>query len=147
MFALKRAMYGKLFFFSRRPLGESNLRFKWSMDRNIRRILNDGEPKVPWTATDITRAFEDDATLDKYGFNLRRTERFYIETVQNENHAFTLFASRETMKLIEQHIPDNRRYLMDGTFNVTPTGCYSQLFIIYIEFRNDVSFHAAFCNI
>lgn len=109
------------------------------MERNLRRILNGDVPKMPTSTNDISRAFEDAATMDQYGFNLRKTERFYIDTVQNDNHSFTLFASYEIIRMIEKYIPGDRHYLMDGTFDVTPIGPFSQLLIIYIEHQNDVS--------
>lgn len=44
--------------------------------------------------------------------------------------------------MIKQHIPtDDRRYMMDGTFDVAPLGSYYQLLIIYIEYKNDVGFY------
>lgn len=134
-----KAFLKYIFFKLRRPLGESNLKYS-SMERNLRRLLNNDMPEMPTSAAEISRAFENAATMDRFGFNLRSTERFYIDTIQKDPHySFTLFASIEIIKMIEQHIPQNRRYLMDGTFDVTPVGCFSQLLIIHIEYENDVS--------
>lgn len=118
------------------------------MERNLRRHKNKKYPKVPRSAVDIIRSFEDSAVIQEFGFNLRKTKRFYIDTVEiDEKSSFTLFASHEIFDLVKKHIlPNDRRYLMDGTFDVTPIGCHYQLLIIYIEYKNDVSFIITFIN-
>lgn len=109
------------------------------MKRNLGRILNPNRPKMPTTSKEISDAFQNEAIYNEYGRNERKTEPFYIGTVDKSSYSFTMFASMDVVKMIEEYIPTDRRYLMDGTFDVTPIGCYSQLLIIYIEFKNDVS--------
>lgn len=112
------------------------------MERNLRRICNEGNSNIskhPKSFDDISREFENAVIMDQNGLNLRKTERFYVNTVQKNLYSFTLFASREIIKMIEQHVPEKRRYLMDGTFSVRPAGFSEQLLIIYIEYKNDVS--------
>lgn len=111
------------------------------MKRNLGRILNPNRPKMPKTSSEIAEAFKNEAIYNEYGQNERKTEPFYIETVdKSPSYSFTLFASMQVVKMIQQFLPDNRKYLMDGTFDVTPLGSYAQLLIIYVEFKNDVSF-------
>lgn len=76
--------------------------------------------------------------MEQYGFNLRNTERFYIDTI--EKSGFTIFASREIMQMIDDAIPpENRKYMLDGTFDVAPIGSFYQLLIIAIDYKKDVS--------
>lgn len=96
---------------------------------------------MPRTSGEISDAFKNEAIYNEYGLNERKSEPFYIETVdKSPSYSFTLFASMQVVKMIQHFLPENRRYLMDGTFDVTPLGCYAQLLVIYIEFKNDVSF-------
>lgn len=107
------------------------------MKRNLRRILNADAPKFVKSAEEVAAAFENSNTMEKYGYNLRHTEVFYIATVINSSNSFSLFGSHEVIKMIEQYIPENRNYLLDGTFDVAPAGYY-QLLVIYVEYQNDV---------
>lgn len=111
------------------------------MERTLRRLKNKSYPKRPLTAGEIIELFKKDKITEEYGFNLSHTERFYIDTIDVPGeYSFSLFASKEAMKLVEEHVaPDERNYLMDATFKICPFGCYYQLLIIYIEYRNDVS--------
>lgn len=110
------------------------------MERNLRRLKNVPYPSMPKTPAEIRNAFKDPLTIVEFGYNLRDTHPFYINTVEiNSSSAFTLFASHQVISIIEQNIQD-RNFLMDGTFAVTPMGDYYQLLVIYIEYCNDVSF-------
>lgn len=129
----------------RRPLGESKLRYA-SLAKTLSRYGKKRYPKRPQTASDVIRAFQDPKVSISYGKNLRKNKDFYIDTVINEprnnvkESHFTLFASHQAIDLIQKHIPVNERhYLMDGTFDVTPLGYY-QLLVIHIRYQNEVSF-------
>lgn len=121
------------------------------MQRNLRRRLNNKSyPKRPKNARDVKKRFEDPKTVLEFGRNLRKTERFYVDTVVKTRMAkegpkdtsFTIFASFQVLDMINKHIPDSERFFMlDGTFAVTPVDAgYYQLLIIFIQFNNDVSY-------
>lgn len=74
------------------------------MERTLRRHKNKIHPKKPDTLSDVIEAYKDQSIMMNYGLNLRKTERFYITTVEEESFAFTLFASFQVMSLIENHI-------------------------------------------
>lgn len=138
-----------MFFFciscSRRPFGECKLKLK-SVEKNVARRTKKKRPQHVKTPDSIARAFENAETLNDFGLNMRKTERFYIDTIIESGKrgepdvSFTLFASLQMIDLIKKHIPpQNRRYMMDATFDITPLGSYYQLLVIYIEYSNDVS--------
>lgn len=115
------------------------------MQRNLRRILNAGNPKNPKSAESVRASFENEDVMENYGYNLRRSESFYMGTLTEKKKSspcsFSLFGSKEVINMIEEHIkPEERKYLLDGTFDTSPVGFY-QLLIIYIEYKNDVSIH------
>lgn len=129
-----------LLIYSRRPLGESRLDYK-RMARTLRRYTNPKYPAKPKNTSEIKNAFEDPTTMMDYGMNLRKTYPFYINTVETKRSAFTVFASHEMIRMVDDFIiPENRRYMVDGTFNVVPFGCgFYQLLVIAIEYKRDVS--------
>lgn len=131
--------------FYRRPLGETKLRYH-KMERNLRRYTSTKYPRIPKTVDEVINAYEDPSVAQNFGQNLRKTEQFYIDTVQIEpNSAFTVFASHQLLNLVKKHVPfDEHFILMDGTFDVAPIGYY-QLLVIYILYKNDVSFRKC-CN-
>lgn len=77
----------------------------------------------------------------EYGLNLRKTKRFYINTVVHEKVSFSLFASYDIISLTEDYIPPEKRYYsVDGTFDMTPLKSFYQLLTIHIEYEKIVSF-------
>lgn len=78
--------------------------------------------------------------MKEFGMNLRNSQPFYVDTVENLSGKFTLFASYDTMGMIDEFIPpEHRKYMIDGTFDVVPIGESYQLLIIAIEYKNGVS--------
>lgn len=112
------------------------------MERNLRRIKHDKTyPKNPINGPQVLKTFENPMNKNKFGMNLRKTDNFYVDTIETDHGEwFSLFASYPLIRLIESYIPpEDRRYLIDGTFKVRPLGNFYQLVVIYIEFKNDVS--------
>lgn len=111
------------------------------MQRNLRRLKNVPYPKTPKNVEEISDAFKKPEIMKEFGFNLRGTDRFYMDTIEiSSSSMFTIFVSHQVVAMIEDNIPPNdRHYLMDATFDVVPVGLgYYQLLIIYIQFKNDV---------
>lgn len=114
------------------------------MARNLRRYTNKRYPVKPTNTVEIKAAYDDHAIMEKFGFNLRNTHKFYVDSVETEGSAFTIFASYEMMGMVEDHIPpESRRYMIDGTFDVVPMRFFYQLLVIAIEYKNGVSIPAS----
>lgn len=123
---------------NRRVPGESKLRLE-SVERQLYRIRDKEYPPRPKTDEEIRTSLNDPQIFEEYGKALNKQNRFYVGSEVNENHAFHVFASFDTVNLIEKHIAeDQRNYLMDGTFKIAPSK-FQQLLIISIEYKNDVS--------
>lgn len=111
------------------------------MKQTLRRNKNKSYPKKPKSLEDVREMFLDPEIIQQYGYNLEKDFRFYIDTVIENDYAFTIYASHFAINFLEKNI-GSRHYLMDGTFDSLPSEYY-QLLIIAIEFRNDVSsFHS-----
>lgn len=119
------------------------------------RIRDKEYPSRPKTDEDIQTTFNNPDIFEEYGKSLNGQHQFYVGSDVNENYAFHVFASFDTIDLIEKYIvPDQRNYLMDGTFKIAPSK-FQQLLIISIEYKNDVSIffvkltlnHTTFCKV
>lgn len=121
----------------RRNLGESKLRFT-SVERELYRLRDKEYPNIPKTHEDIEKSFKDPEVFENYGKTLNKQHDFYVASLVQKKYAFHIFASFAVIGLIKNHIaPENRYYLMDGTFKIIPREL-NQLLIISIEYKNDV---------
>lgn len=120
------------------------LTFK-KVKRHLHRLRDKKYPKRPKTDEDIRDAFNDQAIKDEFGTTLDQKRSLYVDSViegeGEEKFAFHVFASHAMIKIVEEQIPPGqRKYLIDGTFRVTPEQFKKngQLLIIAIEYKNDV---------
>lgn len=122
------------------------------IERGLQMIKKGTLPTTPDSIDDINRAFDDESVFDAYGTslqvvdtdgsNLPQKNRFFDGAFENKQKQFSFccFSSKTTIKLIEKHIPaDKRHILMDATFRVVPMGKFNQLFILYIRKNKKVS--------
>lgn len=109
------------------------------MSRNLRRYANPTYPSKPTSLAMIIEAYNDPAIMQQFGYNLRKTERFYIGTIDEKEGGFTVFASKEIIRMIEDEVPpESRKYMLDGTFDVVPIRSFYQLLIIALDYKKDV---------
>lgn len=94
-------------------------------------------PKIPKTLIEIKDELNSPENAE-FGRTRDGKDLLYIDTVIEKQYSFAVFASKKVIDLVEEYInPQERNYLMDGTFRVVPAMFY-QLFIISIEYANDV---------
>lgn len=130
-----------IYFPVRRIPGESKLKLK-NIERQLYRIRDKEYPERPKTHANVQAMFENPEIMDEYGQTMNKHSRFYAGSVVKSLFAFHIWASFATINFIKNHItPDKRNYLLDGTFKIIPSTpkLFSQLLIISIEYKNDVS--------
>lgn len=111
------------------------------MQRNLRLLRSKGLPPSPLNPAEIDIAFSRTDIMDKFGYTLHNTkkEKFFHGTFSNESFSFFVFASINTIKLIQQNTqPRNLTILMDGTFKVVPISNFNQLLIIYAQYNTKI---------
>lgn len=99
-------------------------------------------PQPPKTCGEILKHFGDAKIMNHFGKTCHETPRtFYKGAYDGDAFTYCVFASDTIIEAIETYIRDikHRRYLMDATFKVCPSGVYNQLLIIYVEFLGEVS--------
>lgn len=133
-------MHVPLFYFCFLRNQNANIDFN-KKKRTIQRLKRGVLPKNPTSVAEILAAFSDKAVFDTYGKTLHQKEdfRFFVGAVETEKFSYCLFSSPKTIRLIEQHIPvDRREILMDATFRIVPVGPFKQLLILYIRYGKKV---------
>lgn len=67
---------------------------------------------------------------------MHREHGILFNTVQiQKNFSNAIFSSAKSIQLIKDNIGENDRFfLMDGTFRITPRGIFQQVLIIYAQF-------------
>lgn len=110
------------------------------MRRNLHRIKAQTLPKTPKSPADIIACFEQDNFMQTYGFTMPPdSKQFYVNTIVEANFSYTIFISQYICDQIKTFQPNQKKYLIDGTFKIVPYGSYKQLLIIHIEYDNHVS--------
>lgn len=131
-------IYFKIYYLRRKPR-ESNLKFG-KMKRELYRLRDKKYPKRPTSHSELQDSFKNPEVLNEYGRTLDDSNKLYVGSIVEENYSFHSFASLATIDLIQEHIPpEQRKYLIDGTFSIVPKMCY-QLLIIAVEYKNDVMY-------
>lgn len=109
------------------------------MAPNLCRRKRGKGPKKPKSFQELKDKFNQPEIREKYGKTRDRKDDLYIDTIVTTRYSFCVFASPKTIQVVRQNqLPYPRRFLIDGTFKISPKSFY-QLLTISIEYENDVS--------
>lgn len=117
---------------------KTNLNHK-RVKRTLLRKKNPQYPKIPKSIEEFKKEILKPEVMSKFGYSYDGDSRFYVDTVVSPDYDFIIFCSQYVIDFITEKIPpEERYYMMDGTFNSIPREYY-QLLMISVEYRNDVS--------
>lgn len=69
----------------------------------------------------------------------KNPKRFFNEIRIENNFSYCIFSSRKSVDLITEQIEEEERFfLMDGTFRITPRGVFKQVLIIHLQYKKKV---------
>lgn len=105
--------------------------------------------KAPSTAEEIRLEFQKQEIFEDLGKSRHREHDVFFNNIQIEpNFCNCLFSSSKSISLIREHIREQDRfYLMDGTFRITPRGIFQQVLIIHLQYRQKVGFYFALSRV
>lgn len=108
------------------------------MRRQLQRIRNDGMPKNPNTPQELKLMFDEDNFFSEFGKSKHIDKPFYRGTVIENDFSYAIFVSPTISEIIGKK-PNDRRYLIDGTFRTVPSCGYKQLLVVHYHFVDHVS--------
>lgn len=76
------------------------------------------------------------------GLSLHGDKRPLFNDIQiNEKFSNCIFSSHSSIELMEKYTePDDRFFIMDGTFRITPHRIFNQVLVLYVRFGIKVIF-------
>lgn len=92
--------------------------------------------KAPTNGEEIRIEFEKPEILNDLGMSKHREHGPFFNQLQINDH-FTncIFSSAKAISLVLENVDENDRFfLMDGTFRITPRGIFQQVLILHIQF-------------
>lgn len=107
--------------------------------KNLRKARYKSSPN---SIEEIRNAFNDPVILKDLGTSLHKEKGLiYNHTHEERDFAYTVFSSPKSIQLILNNLePEERFYLVDGTFRITPmSGVFKQVLIIHAQFGIKVS--------
>lgn len=92
--------------------------------------------KSPTTPSEIESEFSKSEILEMLGTSLYREKgRLYNGIQIEDDYCNCFFSSSKAISLVKENLElDERFFIMDATFRVTPHGIFQQLLILYIQF-------------
>lgn len=97
--------------------------------------------KSPKSAEEILQEFQRPQVLADLGTSRQREHgRFFNEIHISEKFTNCFFSSSKIISLILNNVKEEDRFfLMDGTFRITPNGIFQQVLIIHSQFGTKVT--------
>lgn len=105
-------------------------------ERTLRDLRKTRYGKSPSTPHEIEEEFRKPEILNSLGTSLFKESGAIYNGIQLEDgYSNTIFSSPHSIELVKKHLKTNERfYLMDATFNITPRGMFQQVLIIHIKY-------------
>lgn len=110
-----------------------------NFSRSMYRARQVNLPKNAIDAESVHTAFLNEDIFKKYGKTADGKSFFKSAVNIDGQFAYVIFMSDDICRLISDAIPvQQRKYLMDATFQICPYGVFNQLLIIYISYLDQV---------
>lgn len=108
-----------------------------SVEKTLRELRRSKYGKSPKSVHEIADAFENEYVMEGLGKSLYGERERLFNTMQIEqNFSNCIFSSPSSIALIKKYIDTNERFfIMDGTFRITPHGVFTQVLVIYVRFE------------
>lgn len=113
-----------------------------SMEKTLRELRSNRFGKSPNTAEEIKKAFESVNVMNGLGRSLYGKKHALFNHIQiRKNFSNCIFSSESSIALVKKYLePEERFFVMDGTFRITPHGIYKQVLVLYVRFELKVRY-------
>lgn len=120
-------------------------------ERTLRDLRKTRFGKSPSTPQEIDEEFRKPEFLFSLGKSLYRESGPIYSGIQIEaGYSNTIFSSPHSISLVKKHLKTNERfYLMDATFSITPRDMFQQVLIIHIKYGikvRSIYLHVLLCE-
>lgn len=111
------------------------------MERTLRELRRSQFQKSPVTAEDIKSAFENENVMDELGRSLYGMKHELFNDIQiTKDYSNCIFSSKSSIDIVKKYIEQQDRFfIMDGTFRITPHGIFTQVLVIYVRYEFKVT--------
>lgn len=115
-----------------------------NIERTLRNHRKTKYGKSPNTLEDIEREFKNENVFRDLGLSKFHEHGVLYNGIKIEkDYCNCFFSSEKSIKLVKENLePNERFFIMDATFRITPHGEFQQVLIIHVQFGIKVSvFH------
>lgn len=107
-----------------------------NVEKTLRELRKNQYGKSPSNVEEIRKAFETEAVMNGLGKSLYRERKPLFNGIQIEkNFSNCFFSSSSSIELMKKYLePNERFFIMDGTFRITPHNIFDQVLVIYVRF-------------
>lgn len=112
-----------------------------SIERTLRNYRKTKYGKSPNTPQEIEAEFQKQDVFRDLGLSKFRERGLLFNKICIEkDYCNCIFSSEKSIALVKENLEvDERFFIMDGTFRITPRGAFQQVLIIHIQFGIRVS--------
>lgn len=105
-------------------------------ERTLRDIRKTKFGKSPNTPQEIDREFKKPEIFNSLGRSLYRDSGALFNVIQiQSSYSNCIFSSPHSISLVKSNLNTNERFfLMDATFRITPRGTFQQVLIIHVKY-------------
>lgn len=118
-----------------------------NVEKTLRDLRRTKYGKSPSTAQEIQDAFKTEFVKEGLGKSLYGKRGALFNHIQIENNfSNCIFSSPSSIALIKKCMDTQERFfVMDGTFRITPNGIFNQVLVIYVRFGLKVKLNILTC--
>lgn len=108
-----------------------------NIEKTLRDIRRTKVRKSPTTAEEVELAFQNQNVMDSLGTSLYGQRGLLFNTIQiHENFSNCIFSSPSSIALVKRNFDIQERFfVMDGTFAITPRGIFNQVLVVNVRFE------------
>lgn len=113
-----------------------------TIEKSLKKLRKSKYQSSPKTIEDIRIAFENKEIIDDIGTSLHREHGKIFNLVhEDKDYSYCVFSSPKSILIVDDLDEDDRFFLIDGTFRITPMcDIFKQVLIVHAQFGLKVGY-------